>query len=270
MTNKQPLIEHAIAKFADKLYSPVSLYLKQHNKTGLKYFGKTSAEDPTQYRGSGKYWALHLSAHGNDVTTLWHQEFADLRTLVEYAINFSVDNDIVYATNEAGDKIFANLRIEDGLDGGRHTKETKKLIGIKGTGRKIPKESIERRTKTRAKNIKVIGAKISKGNTGLKRRAGTGALISARKKELMNDEKRGNIGNAKKGNKNPAWKGYIQTPDGVFESTMAAAKYYSMTDVMMSRRCASENPLFSGWKRVKEIAEDCHVITKDEAIKCHQ
>lgn len=37
----------------------IHLYVKIHNVTGLKYFGKTT-KDPFKYRGSGKYWLAHL------------------------------------------------------------------------------------------------------------------------------------------------------------------------------------------------------------------
>lgn len=46
----------------------LSLYIKTHNITGLKYFGKT-IKNPFKYKGSGKYWTRHLAIHGNDVTT---------------------------------------------------------------------------------------------------------------------------------------------------------------------------------------------------------
>jgi len=45
------------------------LYIKTHNKTGLKYLGKTKQSNPHAYRGSGKDWVAHLKEHGNDVTT---------------------------------------------------------------------------------------------------------------------------------------------------------------------------------------------------------
>ena len=37
----------------------IYLYLKQHNITGLKYFGKTE-QNPYKYKGSGIYWLRHL------------------------------------------------------------------------------------------------------------------------------------------------------------------------------------------------------------------
>ena len=42
----------------------IYLYLKTHNKTGLKYLGQTSNPDPHRYAGSGTYWKRHLGVHG--------------------------------------------------------------------------------------------------------------------------------------------------------------------------------------------------------------
>ena len=44
----------------------IYLYIKTHNVTGLKYLGKTESCDPHKYKGSGKYWNIHLKKHGND------------------------------------------------------------------------------------------------------------------------------------------------------------------------------------------------------------
>jgi len=38
-----------------KKYKPSYLYIKKHNETGLKYFGKTT-QDPYTYQGSGTDW----------------------------------------------------------------------------------------------------------------------------------------------------------------------------------------------------------------------
>lgn len=46
----------------------IYLYIKTHNKTGLKYLGQTK-NDPYDYYGSGKYWKLHLQKHGKDIST---------------------------------------------------------------------------------------------------------------------------------------------------------------------------------------------------------
>lgn len=101
-------------------FKPTWLYIKQHSVTGLKYFGKTCKKDPYRYRGSGKYWIKHITKHGkNQVDTIWCRLFTDKRELMEYAIRFSVDNNIVQSSD------WANLKVENGLDGG----------GIKGMGK---------------------------------------------------------------------------------------------------------------------------------------
>lgn len=91
-------------------FVPTYLYIKQHMVTGLKYFGKTTY-DPHTYKGSGLYWKRHLDKHGGDVTTVWAELFTDKAQLVEYALKFSVDNDIVASAE------WANLIAENGLDG---------------------------------------------------------------------------------------------------------------------------------------------------------
>jgi hypothetical protein len=92
---------------------PTYLYVKQHNITGLKYFGKTS-KNPYAYQGSGKYWISHIKQHGRKyVKTLWVSEvFTDKVNLVVAALKFSFENDIVNSME------WANLKIENGLDGG--------------------------------------------------------------------------------------------------------------------------------------------------------
>lgn len=88
----------------------ITLYVKTHNKTGLKYFGKTE-RDPMRYRGSGLYWLRHLAIHGYDVTTEIIAQFEDQEECTEFAIKFSEYHDIVKSES------WANLRIENGADG---------------------------------------------------------------------------------------------------------------------------------------------------------
>ena len=94
------------------IYKPTWLYIKQHNQTGLKYFGKTVSNDPVKYKGSGKWWSRHLLKYGNDVTTVWCQLFESAAEIQKYALQFSVDNNIVESAE------WANLKLEDGLWGG--------------------------------------------------------------------------------------------------------------------------------------------------------
>jgi hypothetical protein len=46
----------------------IYLYVKTHNKTGLKYLGKT-VRDPFVYTGSGKRWLNHIAKYGYDCNT---------------------------------------------------------------------------------------------------------------------------------------------------------------------------------------------------------
>lgn len=92
---------------------PTYLYIKEHTKTGLKYFGKTTKQDPVSYLGSGKIWTNHIKKHGKEfVKTTWYQLFTDEKELIEYAINFSSQNNIVESD------AWANLKTENGFDGG--------------------------------------------------------------------------------------------------------------------------------------------------------
>lgn len=120
--------------------SRVTLYIKTHNKTGLKYFGKTVQEGSrfNNYRGGGMYWKRHIEKHGYDVTTEIFGVFdiGDPK-LVEVALQFSEENDIVNS------KKWANLMFENGMDGGSKpgkitSEETKSKQSITHMGDKNP------------------------------------------------------------------------------------------------------------------------------------
>lgn len=89
----------------------IYLYVKTHNKTGLKYFGKTISKNPHKYKGSGTYWSQHIKKHGYDVSTEIIGQFDDKLECLDFAITFSTDNNIVESTE------WANLKMET-LDGG--------------------------------------------------------------------------------------------------------------------------------------------------------
>ena len=139
-------------------FHPTWLYIKQHNVTGLKYFGMHGGADPAKYRGSGTFWKNHLKAHGNDVTTTWCQLFTSKDALVEHAIKFSSENDIVNSAE------WANLIPETGLEGAtkghkswnkgkHHTPEHIEKAAAAQRGVKKPPVSDERKEKQRAKMI---------------------------------------------------------------------------------------------------------------------
>jgi hypothetical protein len=88
----------------------IYLYLKTHNKTGLKYLGKTE-QDPFIYKGSGYLWKRHLSKYGNDVTTEILLETDNKEEIKKVGIYYSDLWNVV----ESND--FANIVPEQG-DGG--------------------------------------------------------------------------------------------------------------------------------------------------------
>lgn len=89
----------------------IYLYLKTHNKTGIKYLGKTISKDPFKYQGSGKLWRRHLKVHGYDVTTEILLETNDKEEIKQMGLYYSNFWDVVNS------KQFANLKPELG-DGG--------------------------------------------------------------------------------------------------------------------------------------------------------
>jgi len=116
----------------------ISLYVKIHNITGLKYFGKT-IKNPYIYKGSGVYWKNHLAKHGNDVTTIVVGEYLENSNLLAaHAMNFSIIHNIVCS------KDWANLINENGSDGNCpgtvFSKETRDKIGKASIGRYSPKK----------------------------------------------------------------------------------------------------------------------------------
>lgn len=94
-------------------FTPTYLYIKQHNTTGLKYFGKTtlSYEKMLEYKGSGDRWLNHLAKHGPDITTVWFKLFHNEQECTAVALSFSSQRNIVESTE------WANLIPENGLSG---------------------------------------------------------------------------------------------------------------------------------------------------------
>lgn len=118
----------------------IYLYVKTHNKTGLKYLGQTSASDPHKYTGSGIYWRNHLKIHGVDYKTEILIECQTKEEIKMWGIYYSNLWDIVNAVNENGKKIWANMKLEEGCGGG-HTKwneEQRKAISERRKGKPNP------------------------------------------------------------------------------------------------------------------------------------
>lgn len=144
-----------------KPFIPTWLYIKQHNKTGLKYFGKHTGADPVLYEGSGTYWKRHLNKHGNDVSTIWCELFTDRELLTEYALTFSSENNIVASDD------WANIIPENGLDG-----NVTGFVTITDATRKKLSESLRGKPKSEEHRRKI-------GESGL------GKKMSVESKHLM-------------------------------------------------------------------------------------
>jgi hypothetical protein len=174
------------------IYKPTWLYIKKHNQTGLKYFGKTTGKDPIKYPGSGKYWVRHLVAHSNDTTTIWCHLYDNKETLMEEAIAFSKYHNISNSSE------WANLKPENGVDGGGApgrtlSDKTKQKIGDSNRGRKMSKEFCQMRSEKQKGKIP--------WNKGLK-----GALPGHNKGKKFgtpSDEYRINMSNILKGKPKP-------------------------------------------------------------------
>lgn len=121
----------------------IYLYHKRHRKTGLNYFGKTTV-DPYNYTGSGKYWRRHLTKHGLDIETVFVWAFENQEECTKFALQFSIENNIVES------KEWANLKLEDGKDGGDPGPVGRRKIAEAHTGRKHSAEENENKRKRQA------------------------------------------------------------------------------------------------------------------------
>ena len=131
-------------------FKPTFLYIKKHNKTGLKYLGKSvkkSREAVHEYTGSGKIWQKHLNKHGEDYTTIILGRFIDKDRCKKFGYKFSKKNNIVESDE------WANLMPESGCYGGTLpgekngmygktlTKEERWKCGKASRGKKFPEHS---------------------------------------------------------------------------------------------------------------------------------
>ena len=118
----------------------IYLYHKRHRKTGLNYFGKTTV-DPYSYNGSGKYWRRHLNIHGEDIETINVWQFEDQEKCTDFALGFSQKYSIVES------KEWANLKPENGRDGGDPGPEGRRKIAEAKIGRKHTPEQNAHKSK---------------------------------------------------------------------------------------------------------------------------
>jgi hypothetical protein len=132
-----------------KQFKPTYLYVKTHNVTGLKYFGKTTS-NRKRYRGSGYHWVRHIAKHGYDVTTEIVGYFTDQDECMKFALEFSEKHNIVESTE------WANLMPENGLSGGDV---------MSGKSAKERQLTVEKRKKTMDQKSPEEMAEIKKKNS---------------------------------------------------------------------------------------------------------
>jgi hypothetical protein len=137
------------------------LYIKEHKKTGLKYFGFTRNSNVSAYPGSGKYWVKHYRKHGgpSEIETKKIWAFEDQEACSKFALEFSLKENIVESD------LWANLVPEDGSHGGHF-------------GSKLG---------PRSESVKKKISQSAKGNRG----SNTGKKFSEETKRKMSEARKG-------------------------------------------------------------------------------
>ena len=177
----------------DNTITPTYLYIKQHSVTRLKYFGKTTRKDPVKYLGSGTFWNRHIKKHGEEfVETIWLSEpYTDTALLTEYALAFSEENSIVES------KEWANLIVENGLDGRSHgstlSAETRAKISASRTGKTCKPWSAETRAKISAIHKGRIFSDETKAKMSAARKGKPGIIPSAEIRAKISVANKGRI-----------------------------------------------------------------------------
>ena len=169
----------------------IYLYVKTHNKTGLKYLGKTTNKNPHTYPGSGKYWKLHLGIHGCNYSTEILRECQTKEEIAHWGKYYSE------LWNVANDPGWANLKPEEG-DGGAQvwSNESKLKVSKKLKGRIISEEHRAKistankgKKDTRTPEVKLLAAKKASAKLkGKKKPQGFAEAVSKR----MRGSKRNN------------------------------------------------------------------------------
>jgi hypothetical protein len=94
------------------MFKTTALYVKTHNVTGFKYFGKTTRlQRIHSYKGSGIHWIRHLKKHGSNYKTELLGIWQDQDRLIKFARKFCEEHDVVNSPN------WANMVLEEGIQG---------------------------------------------------------------------------------------------------------------------------------------------------------
>ena len=157
----------------------IYLYIKVHSITGLKYFGvHRSSKNPWKYLGSGKYWKAHIKKYGTQyVKTIEVFGFDCQEDATEFALKFSIDNDIVDS------KEWANQIVENALPnntyGIKYSDEVKKKMSFSQKGRKLTEEHKKKLSQAK------IGKKISEDTKKKMSQSHKGRIFSEESIEKM-------------------------------------------------------------------------------------
>ena len=185
----------------------IYLYVKTHNKTGLKYLGKTSAQDPHSYNGSGLDWKKHLKEHGTDYTTEVIKECHTNQELQKWGRHYSE------LWNVAKSSDWANRIPETG--GGSCSRVTAEKISKKLKGIKRPP-----RTATHKENL----SKSTKGVRKPRSKAHQAAWVASSKLNwAKNDERKSKVSEMGKANR-----GRKHTPEVLEKKRQAMLEYWRL------------------------------------------
>lgn len=167
-----------------------SLYVKEHSITGLKYLGYTKT-DPLAYNGSGTYWRRHLKTHGPDHATSILIQTTEKDDIKHWGRYYSNLWDVVNAKDAQGNKLWANLRIEEGDGGGGYifSDIDKKKISEKSKIAWTNSESREKRIASIKKSLNQPEVKSKIGETSKRTLADplTKAKLKASSKKTWSD-----------------------------------------------------------------------------------
>lgn len=208
-----------------KLYHKIS-------PLGLNYLGMTTKENIFTYKGSGKYWKLHLKKHNvkiEEIKTILLFETDNQEELKEKGVFYSKLYNVVESDE------WANLIFEtgEGISGNKLSEEHKKKISLATMGRQLSKESIQKIVdkNTGRKNSDESKAKMSKAaikRGGIKHTEETKLKISKNK-----------TGKPKVG------VGVIDLETGIFWSSIReVAKIYNLNENILEYELRKNNDSF--------------------------
>jgi hypothetical protein len=183
----------------------IYLYVKTHNKTGLKYLGKTTEKDPHAYHGSGADWKIHLKEYGIDYTTEIIRECQTNQELNEWGRYYSELWNVVESVE------WANRIPETG--GGQCGPEAAKKISAKLKGRKKP---------PRTESHKLNSSKALKGISKVRTPEHQKALTESIKANWENNDER-RLKTAAVGRSN---RGRKHSPEALEKKRQAMLRYW--------------------------------------------